>query len=91
MRSTKVDLAIEELILRGVPYALRHHIATAIEQELARLLCEQGLPPFLERGGNIPDIGIGPISIHADTRAEAIGVQIAQSVYGRLWEKQQPD
>ena len=38
MNQAKIDLHIEELLLRDVPYALRHHIAAAVEQELSRLL-----------------------------------------------------
>jgi len=91
MKLTKVELDIEELILRDVPYALRHQIAAAVEQELARLLSEQGLPPSLEQGGSIPDIAIGPVQIAGDARADAIGFQVARSVYGKLWANQQPD
>lgn len=91
MKQTKIELTIEELILRDVPYALRHHIAEAVEQELARLLSEQGLPPYLEQGGSIPDIDIGHVQVAGDARADTLGFQVARSVYGKLWAKQQPD
>ncbi|HET8839883.1 MAG TPA: hypothetical protein VFN35_00390, partial [Ktedonobacteraceae bacterium] len=75
----------------GVPSAQRYQIAAAIERELARLLSKQGLPQSLERGGSIPAIDIGSIHIEVDTKADAIGAQIAQSVYGKLWEHQRPE
>lgn len=84
MKQTKIDLRIEELILRDMPYAQRHSIAAAAEQELARLLTEQGLPPSLAQGGHIPQVDIGTIQLTADSRADAIGAQIAQSVYDNL-------
>lgn len=91
MKQTPVELEIEELILRDVPSALRQHLAAFIEQELARLLVEQGLPPYLAQGGNIPDIAIGPVHMVGNARAEVVGAQIARSVYGRLWADQRPD
>lgn len=87
MKRPEIDLAIEALILRDVPYALRHSIAATVEQELARLLSERGLPPYLAQGGNIPDVEVGPVRIAADARAETIGAQVAQSIYGKLWEQ----
>ena len=88
MKQAKIDLHIGELILRDLPYAQRHSIAAAAEQELARLLTEQGLPPHLAQGGHIPHIDIGTLQLTADSRADAIGTQIAQSVYGKLSGKQ---
>ena len=80
----KIDLHIEELILRDVPYAQRHRIAEAVEHELARILSEQDLPSLIAQGGHIPQIDIGPINIAANAKPGAIGAQIAQSVYGSL-------
>jgi hypothetical protein len=91
MRQARIDLHIGELILRDLPYAQRHHIAAAAEQELARLLSEQGLPPSLAQGGHIPHIDIGSIQLTADSRADTIGEQIAQSVYGKLAANQSLD
>lgn len=84
MNRAKIDLHIGELILRDVPYALRHRIAAAVEQELARLLSEQDLPQSIAQGGNIPQIDIGTMQLAPDAKPDAIGVQIAQSVYGNL-------
>lgn len=82
----KIDLHIGELILRDVPYALRHHVAAAIERELTRLLSEQ--PPSLAQGAHIPQIDIGNVQFAPDARPDAIGAQIAQHIYGSLASKQ---
>lgn len=84
MNQAKIDLHIGELILRDVPYALRYRIAAAVEQELARLLNEQDLPPSIAQGGHIPHIDIGTIQLEPKAKPGAIGAQIAQSVYSTL-------
>ena len=63
MNQPKIDLHIEELILRDVPYALRHRIAAAVKQEIARLLSEQNLPPSVIQGGHIPQIDTGTMQV----------------------------
>ena len=88
MNQAKINLHIEELILRGVPYALRHRIAAAVEHELARLLSEQDLPPSITQGGHIPQIDVGTMQIAPDAKPGSIGAQIAQRVYGKLSNKQ---
>lgn len=90
MKLPTIALNIEEFVLRDVPYALRHRIAAAMQLELTRLLSERGLPPSLAQGGHIPNLDIGPVHT-ADTQADALGSQIAHSVYGKLWAHQRPD
>jgi len=84
MNQAKIDLYIEELILRDVPYALRHRIVAAVEHELARLLSEQDLPLSMAQGAHIPQIDIGTIQLALNAKPDAIGAQIAQSVYQNL-------
>ncbi|HTK06005.1 MAG TPA: hypothetical protein VL485_02460 [Ktedonobacteraceae bacterium] len=79
-----IDLHIEELILRNLPYEQRHRIAAAVEQELQRLLTERGLPPTLAQGGTIPLLRIDPLTIAADARPGAIGAHIAENMYALL-------
>jgi hypothetical protein len=79
-----IDLHIDELILRGVPYAQRQRIAAAIEQELTLLLVEQGLPLSLARGGFVPRINLDDIQITADAKPAAIGNHIARNIYSNL-------
>jgi hypothetical protein len=88
VNQNRIDLHIEELILRDVPNELRHRVAEALERELARLLAEQELPAAVAQGGHIPQIDIGPINIAANAKPDVIGAQIAQSVYGSLSNKE---
>ncbi len=84
MKRSAIDLRIGELILRNVPYAQRHLITATVERELTRLLTEQGLPPSLAQGGNIPHLSVDNLHIAADAQADAIGLQIAQAVHRNL-------
>ncbi|HEY4386520.1 MAG TPA: hypothetical protein VGN34_18850 [Ktedonobacteraceae bacterium] len=84
-----IDLHIEELILRNLPYEQRHRIAAAVEQELLRLLTERGLPPTLAQGGTIPLLRIDPLTIAADAKPGAIGTHIAENMYSLLASSEQ--
>lgn len=79
-----IDLHIDELILRDVPYTQRRRIAAAIEQELTRLLTKRGAPPSLARGGFVPYLKLDDIQVAAGAKPAAIGDQIAQHIYGNL-------
>jgi hypothetical protein len=81
MKPAQINLHIETLLLRNLPYGQRHHIAVAIEQELTRLFTEYGLPPALAGGGNIPQITIDALPVEHNVRPSAIGTQIAQKMY----------
>jgi len=89
MKPTIIDLQIEELILRGLPYAQRHHIAQAVEQTLMNLLTERGIPPSFAQGGMLPLLRIDPLTIAHDAEPGAIGAQIAEHVYALLSEQTQ--
>jgi hypothetical protein len=84
MSQVPIHLHIEELLLRDVPYALRHRVVAAFDRELARLLTEQDLPSKINQSGYIPIIDLGAIHITPDAKPDAIGTQIAQGVYGKL-------
>jgi hypothetical protein len=77
---TNVELAIEELVLEGLPYDQRHRVAAAIEAGLRRLLLEQGLPPGLP--AHIPAIrlDLDPNSSHWSP--ETLGNRVAAQVAG---------
>ncbi|SRR5579884_559377 len=89
MKPAHIDLHIETLFLRNLPYGQRYHIAAAIEQELTRLFTEYGLPPTLAHGGNIPQITLDALSVEHNTRPSTIGIQIAQKMYRSLSENEQ--
>jgi hypothetical protein len=79
-----IELHIEELILRGFPASQRVRIGAAVELELTRLCIEQGIPPALLRGGELP--ALSPSSFHLKQGAgpELLGAQVARSVYEGL-------
>jgi len=53
MTPKNIELHIEELVLHGLSPGDRYRIGEAVEQELTRLLADQGVPESLERGGEI--------------------------------------
>jgi hypothetical protein len=84
MNQKPINLHIEELLLRDVPYSVRQRVVAAFEHELVRLLSEQDLPPSMTQSGYVPLINLGTIHIKPDAKPDAIGTQIAQRVYGKL-------
>ena len=77
-----IELHIDELILRGVPYAERRRVVAVVELELTRLLGEHGLPEPLARGAALPQIKLDALQMVDGMKPQAIGVQIARRVYG---------
>ncbi|WP_414569496.1 hypothetical protein [Nostoc sp. CCY 9925] len=84
MIPTNVELHIEELLLHGFAAKDRDRIGEIIQHELTRLLSEGGLPPSLVQGGEMTRLDGGGFQVAAGAKPEAIGVQIAQSIYGGL-------
>jgi hypothetical protein len=76
-----VELHIEELVLHGFPPDYRHRIGGAVEQEISRLFTEQGVPPSLSRGGDIPRLDAGAIQMSPELGADAVGARVARSLY----------
>lgn len=79
-----LEVHIEELVLRGFAPGDRYGIGDAVEIELARLFVEQGVPSSLGRGGEIERLDGGVFEVAQGSRAEAIGAQVAQPIYGGL-------
>jgi hypothetical protein len=82
--SVKIELQIEELVLHGFAPSDRYQIGAAVEGALAHLLAERGIPPALSQGGEINRLNGGAFTVAPGARPEAIGVQIAQAIYGGL-------
>ncbi|MDX2216071.1 MAG: hypothetical protein SFY66_22590 [Oculatellaceae cyanobacterium bins.114] len=78
----EVELQIEEIVLRDFVGGDRHQIRAAIQQELTRLLTEQGIPPSLMAEGSIARLDGGSFDVAPDATPEVIGTQIARSIYG---------
>ena len=84
MGPRNVELEIEQLVLYGFSPADRHQIAAAVRTELARQLAENGAPKLLSRGGRITRLDAGVFDVTSHSRADTVGVQVAQSVYKGL-------
>ena len=68
-------------MLRGFEPGDRGQVSSTMERELARLFAEQGTPPSLAQGSEIECLNGGTFEMRPGFGAEAIGVQVAQSVY----------
>lgn len=79
-----LELHIDELILHGFAPSDRVDIRDAVQRELARLLTEQGVPRGLAQDGEISSLDGGSFDVAPGSRAESIGAQVAQAVYGGL-------
>ncbi|HEY9631531.1 MAG TPA: hypothetical protein V6C84_29925 [Coleofasciculaceae cyanobacterium] len=78
-----LELQIEELILHGFAPGDRTRIGESVQQELTRLLTE-AMPDSLAQGRAIDQINDGTFEMALGMKPEAVGVQIAQSIYGGL-------
>lgn len=84
MKPVNLELNVEELVLHGFTPGDRYRIGDAMERELARLFAEQGTPPSLAQEREIPRLDGGAFEVKPGSGAEAIGVQVAQVVYGGI-------
>jgi hypothetical protein len=76
-----VVVNIDELILEGFAHSDRYRIGASIERELGRLLAAEGLPDLLQVAGEMPRVDGGSFAVPQNSKAEAAGARIAQSVY----------
>ena len=79
-----IELHIEELVLHGLSPGDRYRIADAVELELSRLLAEPGFLSSIIAGDEIVRVDGGTFAAARGAKPAAIGVQIAQAVYGGL-------
>ena len=76
-----IEISIDKLILHGFSHVDRHRIGYALENELTRLISEQGIPSALSTENNYDQLDGGNVNISNTSKAEITGRQIAQSVY----------
>lgn len=76
-----IELHIEELVLHGFSTREAYRIRAAVQLEITRLLQEQGLPPAFSVEANMGDLNAGHLNILPNAKAEAVGNDIAHSVY----------
>ena len=84
MTPYNVELHIEELVLYGFASKDRRMIGEAVQRELTRLFAEQGIHPSLGKSYDAAKLDGGAFNVKSGAKAEAIGTQVAQSVYGGL-------
>jgi len=79
-----IELHIEALVLHGFAPADRDRIGRAVERELQRLFAEHGAPPRMVWADGAAHLDGGTFEVAHGTKAEMIGVQIAQTLHRRL-------
>jgi hypothetical protein len=84
MTPWNIELHIEELVLRGFAAKDRYAIGEAVQRELQRLFAEQGVPHSLAQGYEQAQLDAGAFNVKAGAKADEIGTQVAQSIYGGL-------
>ena len=77
-----VELHIEDLVLHGFAPGDRYRIGEAVERELAWLFAAQGVPSSLLATMEVASLDGGAFQMAPGARADAIGAQVAQAVYG---------
>jgi hypothetical protein len=77
-----IELNIDELVIRGVSPRDRQRIVQEIEQELARLLQEGGMPPA---SGTPATKGLSEVSTKSQgAKNDSVARQVARNVYQSL-------
>jgi hypothetical protein len=79
-----IEVHIEELLLHGFAPGDRYGIGAAVERELTRLFAEHGVLSSLTQDGAIVRLDGRRFQVAPDAKAETIGAQIAQAVYGGM-------
>lgn len=80
----RIALHIEELVLHGFAPGARHEIAATLERELGALVAARGLPSVLARPGEHPYIDAGQFHLSSSAPPQAVGADIAATLYGGL-------
>jgi hypothetical protein len=79
-----IDLHIDRLILSGFASIDREQLVVAVEQELSRLLAEDGTPAGWSVSGFAAHLDGGSFALTPDMSAESIGTQVARAIYGGI-------
>lgn len=76
-----INFHIDQLILHGFDRIDRHQVEAAVQNELSRLLREQGLPSALKQSMTMGNINAGEFRIGQGAGANSVGTQVAQTVF----------
>ncbi len=77
----KVELHIEELVLRGFAPKDRFHIADELERELTRLIAAGGIAGMSGEARDIERLDAGQFKVAPGMKAGGVGRQLAQTLY----------
>jgi hypothetical protein len=80
-KNMNIELNIDELVLNGFAYGDRYLISEAIQQELGRLLAEEGLPSVASQSGDVSRLDGGTFDMTPNSKPTSIGKQVARTVY----------
>ena len=58
--------------------------ADRVAEQVMRMLDDRGVPQSLEHGGEIANMDDGAFEVAPDSRAQVVGAQVAEAVYGGL-------
>ena len=86
IKHANVELHIDELVLHDVDVAQRQRVVAAIEQALTQMFAEQGVSGNLN--AETLAIDANTIQVSAGAKADAIGAQVAQSIYSQIANSQ---
>lgn len=79
-----VRIHIDELVLHGFDPGERHRIAAAVQEELARLVRNEGAPASAGIASPVDNLDAGAIRIPHGSTARAAGLRIGASIYQGL-------
>ena len=89
MKPQQIELHIEQLVLHGFPSRDRAAIGEALQQELQRLIAEQGIQLETVRQAGRGRLDAGSFNMQAGETPTGIGTQIAHTVYQRMQDQSQ--
>jgi hypothetical protein len=79
-----VEIHIEELVLHGFSPHARFRVAEAVQQELARLVFQEGVPASMLKSMEVDGLDGGAFTLAPAARDQGMGKQVARAIYGGL-------
>lgn len=76
-----IELNIDKLVLHGFPKKDGAYIGRAVEQELTRLMQNNGVPADFSKDSAFKKLNASTLNYTRNDRPEKIGREIAQLIY----------
>lgn len=83
MNTKSINLYIDRVVVEGLGELHQHKLHHAVQQELQRLISNQGLHQSLNRATLIKSISAKPINAKLSSERR-LGIELANSVYRGL-------